>query len=147
MTGGAVHLFEGWDDADIARVARHCLAFEASPGVMLVREDDPGDFMLLILEGEVEVLRTSRLRVPVKLALAGPGQMLGEMSMFDGAPRFASCIAATRVRFIAMDYAGLKALQRESPVLASELLLRFLMIVSDRLRDTSLRLLDSLDRR
>ncbi|MCU0775954.1 MAG: cyclic nucleotide-binding domain-containing protein [Ideonella sp.] len=65
-------------------------------GAAVLREgDDPARrFLLLLLEGEVEVDSRAGSSVnAVPLSVLGPGSMIGEMSLLDHAPRSATCIA------------------------------------------------------
>lgn len=129
--------------------ARSLCAFmtvhQAEAGATLLSEDDPADFMLVVLEGAVELLRRNRNQFPSQLAIASAGEAVGEMSMLDGAPRFASCIALEPTRFAVFTRAGLAALTARSPALASILLAGWAVMLSGRLRDVSARLFTQLE--
>jgi CRP/FNR family transcriptional regulator, cyclic AMP receptor protein len=62
-------------------------------GEILIREGEPGRELFLILEGEVAV----SLRDDI-IAVIGPGQVVGEMSLFQRAPSSATVMALTPVR-------------------------------------------------
>jgi CRP/FNR family transcriptional regulator, cyclic AMP receptor protein len=62
-------------------------------GAVLIREGEPGREVFLILEGQVAV----SLRDDI-IATIGPGQFVGEMSLFERAPRSATVMALTPVR-------------------------------------------------
>src|SRR5688500_10862476 len=70
-------------------------------GQTFIREGDVDDtdFMLLLLDGEVaiETIVVSRTE-PTTVSVLGPGSLIGEMGLLDGAPRSASCIAMSNVR-------------------------------------------------
>ena len=78
---------------------------KARPGQVLIAEDDASDFMMLLLSGTVDVVKR-KIGAEVdadepgsvtRLAVLKDGASLGEMSMLDGEPRYASCIALTEV--------------------------------------------------
>ncbi len=67
--------------------------YRAPLGTEIIREGDDGDFMVLILEGSVEIVKKDIRGQAQIMGTAGPGKTLGEMSLIDGEPRFASCVA------------------------------------------------------
>jgi hypothetical protein len=68
--------------------------YRAEVGQALIREGEIDDYMLLIIEGEVEIVKRDRRDMAQPMTRVGPGATLGEMSMIDGEPRFATCVAA-----------------------------------------------------
>jgi hypothetical protein len=85
-------LFSGLDIEETRKLGAFMYVYEASAGVTIISEGETGDFMLLLMSGMVDVLRRNRYNFPSRIAVAHSGQALGEMSMFDGEPRFASCV-------------------------------------------------------
>ena len=69
--------------------------FEA--GELVVREGDPGDVLFVILDGEARVERKG-----TPLATFRAGEFFGEIAVFDGRPRSADVVAATRLRTLAI---------------------------------------------
>lgn len=118
---------------------------EAEPGATLFQEGDPPDFMLLIVEGAVDVLRLNRNEFPARLAVAGAGEAVGEMSLFDGAPRFSSCVALETTRVAVLTRAALATLLDRDPALGAKLLLHWARLLSERLRDAGARLFAQLE--
>jgi CRP-like cAMP-binding protein len=73
---------------DLAKVSRLFEEVEFDAGAVLMTEGRPGRQVFLIVEGRVEVtLRGSRL------AVLGPGEVVGEMALVDGGPRSATVTA------------------------------------------------------
>ncbi len=79
--------------------------FRAVEGVEVIREGDGGDFMLIVVEGRIEVRKQDRWNTPQLIAAIEPGRVLGEMSMIDGEPRFATCVAAQPTLVAVLDRA------------------------------------------
>src|SRR5262245_41287906 len=87
-----IKLFEDFDENEIEILARYMSCYLAPAGTEIIREGSAGDFMLLIIEGSVEIVKLDGAGLPKRVGMAGPGKMLGEMSLVDGEPRFASCV-------------------------------------------------------
>ena len=56
-------------------------------GDILFREGDRGDSLYVIAEGKVKLGRTSADGRENLVAILGPGEMFGELSLFDPGPR------------------------------------------------------------
>ncbi|SEW42793.1 cAMP-binding domain of CRP or a regulatory subunit of cAMP-dependent protein kinases [Cognatiyoonia koreensis] len=66
-------------------------------GEMLFAEGEPGDMVMLIEKGRVEVSVTSLSGRKSVLAHMGPGEVLGEIAALDGGTRSADTVAASAV--------------------------------------------------
>ena len=69
---------------------------------VIFEEGDIGDAAYIIRSGEVEIRKGVRGNNPLRLAVLGKGDILGEMALFDDRPRMASAIALTNVEVIKM---------------------------------------------
>ena len=76
------------------------VAFEA--GQLIVRENKLNKKMYIILSGKVRVFKTYMNR-KVTLAVLGQGEIFGELSFFDAAPRSASVEALVSCRLLEID--------------------------------------------
>jgi cAMP-binding proteins - catabolite gene activator and regulatory subunit of cAMP-dependent protein kinases len=59
-------------------------------GVTIFREGEPGDRLFVIRTGKVKLGQTSGDGRETLLAVLGPGEMFGELSLFDPGPRTAT---------------------------------------------------------
>jgi CRP-like cAMP-binding protein len=75
------------------------------------------------------------------LAVVGAGSTLGEMSMIDGEPRFATCVALEPTLVAVLDRESLARIIVEQPLLGAKMLMELVLMLSQRLRATSARLL------
>ncbi|OGA15837.1 MAG: hypothetical protein A3I63_09095 [Betaproteobacteria bacterium RIFCSPLOWO2_02_FULL_66_14] len=134
-------LLEHLSPSEVRLLAHFMKVYRADAGVELLREDDAGDFMLMLIEGQVEVRKRDRAGEPRAIALIEPGRTLGEMSMIDGAPRFATCVAVAPTLVAALDRENLARIIVEQPMLGAKILMELVLMLSQSLRRTSERLL------
>jgi CRP-like cAMP-binding protein len=113
----------------------------------MIREGDGGDFMMMIIEGRVDVNKRDRWNTPQLIAQVEAGRTLGEMSMIDGEPRFATCVALEPTLVAVLDRENLARIIVEQPLLGAKLLMELVLMLSQRLRATSNRLLELMDER
>ena len=112
----------------------------------LVREGEAGDFMMLLITGRIEVFKQDRWNAPRLIAVLDAGQTVGEMSMIDGEPRFASCIAAEQSVVAVLTRESLARIILEQPVLGAKILMELVLMLSKRLRQTSAKLVGYMDK-
>lgn len=77
---------------DVATVAEEVITSRLVKGQRLLVVGEPGDSMFVVSEGSLEVVIESAAE-PVTVGHLWPGDCLGEMSLFTGAPRSATVIA------------------------------------------------------
>ena len=129
------------------------LHVRAQPGQMLIVEGDANDWMMLLLRGTVDIgkrispegereIRGDNTR----LAVLRTGSVLGEMSMFDGEPRYASCWALSEVEAAVLDRAAVARLIKARPEIGAKLLVKLTQLLAQRLRNTSSQLVKVLRR-
>ena len=140
-----IALFEDFEPQELESLARYMTCYRADAGSEFIREAETGDYMLLVLTGNIEIVKLDARGVPARLAVVGPGKTLGEMSLIDGAPRFASCVALTEVQFAAIDRAALSRLISEEPRVGVKLMMELLMQLNQRLRNVSGQLMECLE--
>ena len=138
-------LLENFSHAEVRLLTHFMIVFRAEPGVEIIREGDGGDFMLMLIEGKVEVRKRDRWNTPQLIAVVDAGKVLGEMSMIDGQARFATCVAIEPVLVAMLDRESLARIIVEQPMLGAKVLMELVLMLSQRLRATSQRLLDVLD--
>ena len=138
-------LLENLSAAEVRLLAHFMGVYRAEATMEVIREGDGGDFMLMVLEGEVEVHKRDRWNTPQLLATVEAGRTLGEMSMIDGEARFATCIATAPVVIAVLDRENLARIIVEQPLLGAKILMELVLMLSQRLRSTSQKLLGLLD--
>jgi CRP/FNR family transcriptional regulator len=133
-----VPLFSSLPDEDLDRLSGMVTEVRLHSGEELFSEGSPGDEAYVIQEGEIEILKASGGR-NVLVAVRKPGEVIGEMSLLEAAPRFATGIARTDCLLLAISHAQLDHLINNSPSAARAML----FTVTSRLRSTELLLHES----
>ncbi|TDC51528.1 Crp/Fnr family transcriptional regulator [Jiangella ureilytica] len=95
-----------------------------SRGETLFREGDEGDRVYVVTEGKIKLGRTAPDGRENLLALLGPGQMFGELSLFDPGPRSATATAVTDTTLWSLSHADLTPWLTGRPEVARGLLLQ-----------------------
>jgi CRP-like cAMP-binding protein len=143
----AIKLFEDFDADELECLAGYMRCYRAPPGTEIIREGDEGDFMLLLLDGDVEIIKKDFHGLPRVMATVGPGKTLGEMSLIDGQPRFASCVTFDNAEFAVLDRESLSRIIAAEPRLGVKLMTELLMLLNQRLRKVSAQLLACMEAR
>jgi CRP/FNR family transcriptional regulator, cyclic AMP receptor protein len=138
-------LLENFSSSEVKLLAQFMHVYRAERGVEILREGDGGDFMLMLLEGKVDVHKRDRWNTPQLLATVDAGRTLGEMSMIDGEARFATCTAVGTVMIAVLDRESLARIIVEQPLLGAKILMELVLMLSQRLRTTSQRLVGLLN--
>ncbi|HXJ09056.1 MAG TPA: cyclic nucleotide-binding domain-containing protein [Burkholderiales bacterium] len=138
-------LLENFSTGEVRLLTHFMEMYKAGPGVEIIREGEAGDFMLMLVEGKVDVLKRDKNNTPQLIATVDAGKTLGEMSMIDGEARFATCVAMEPVVLAVLDREALARIIVEQPMLGAKILMELVLMLSQRLRATSQRLLGLLD--
>jgi CRP/FNR family transcriptional regulator len=99
-------------------------------GDTIFYQGDPGSTCHLIVEGNVRVVVIGEDGRELAMRILGPGEIIGEMALFEDRPRSASVEALVRTRTLELHQEALLRCLRHSPTLA----LRLLGALSSRLR-------------
>lgn len=131
-----VGIFSLLSPDEAARVSGYLDPVELASGDVLFREGDPGDNLYIIRGGRIRI----GIRLPDgsehSIAELGSGDFLGEMSIFDHAPRSATCRALEASSLLALSRDEFSAIITEHPGIALKLMYRMLNVATQRLRDT-----------
>ena len=90
-----VPLVSGLTEADLHQLVPHVEVREYEAGSLVVKQDDPGAVLYLVLAGQLRVVRRGRTGRTMRLAELGPGEFFGEMAILEGRPRSADVVATT----------------------------------------------------
>ena len=139
-------LFDDFSEADLRQLGPFMRVFVAPPGGVIIREGDAGDFMLFVIDGLVDITKNDRRGEVKRIAVVKGGQALGEMSMIDGEARFASCTAIEETTYAYLSRPSLQNLIVSEPRLAAKILMKLVFMLSQRLRQTSSKLVNFIEK-
>jgi signal transduction histidine kinase/predicted CoA-binding protein len=128
-----VPMFADLPEADLERLCEMVMEIRLPAGAELFSEGSPGNQAYVIKEGQIEIVKSSNGR-EVLLAVRQAGEVIGEMSLLDSAPRFATGRARTESLLLAIRHEDLDNLLNISPSAAKSMLYTF----TARLRSTEL---------
>jgi uncharacterized membrane protein len=128
-----VPLFALLDDAERQLLAERVelVTYEKGKDIFLV--GDPGDSMLVVSSGEVELFVKTKTGEKIVVEKPTRGDFFGEIALLDPGPRNATARATTEVEVIVVDRGDLDELFRLKPTSAMDLL----AATGRRLRQTS----------
>jgi CRP-like cAMP-binding protein len=127
LTG--VPLFSRCSRPELGRIAKLADEIDLKAGKTLTREGERGREFFIILEGEADVRRNTRL-----LPSLGPGDFFGEIALVTDAPRTATVTALTPLRALVITDRAFRQLMRDSPQIQGKIL----EATADRLAATAL---------
>jgi CRP/FNR family transcriptional regulator len=102
-------------------------------GSTIYRQGEPGTTCHIIIEGRVRVFVVTQDGRELTFRIMGPGEMMGEMALFEDLPRSASIVAVSETHTLELDEEILLRALRRSPGLA----LGMLRALSAKLRTTT----------
>ncbi|HUL41951.1 MAG TPA: cyclic nucleotide-binding domain-containing protein [Burkholderiales bacterium] len=141
MVGNST-FFSELNREDVGKLASFMQVYRARPGEIIIQEGDPGDYMLLLIQGQVDIFKKGRRGDELHMTLVLPGMTIGEMSMIDGEPRFATCVAKEPSIFAVLTRDNMVKIVLDQPKLGAKILIKLVTLLSQRLRQTSQKLLD-----
>jgi Cyclic nucleotide-binding domain len=92
---GAAPMFSHLTLQGIAELAYASVDVEYAPGQILCEQDERGEEVFILLDGEVLILRGRGADEHV-INVVGPGSLIGEMAVLDPAPRSATVRAGAK---------------------------------------------------
>ena len=117
-------LFTALDDASAASLRSSMETIRLAKGATLFSEGDPGEHLYVIVEGKLKLGTASGDGRENLLSILGPGEMFGELSLFDPQPRTSTATAVTDARLLALSHDQVIGLITAHPRVALELLER-----------------------
>jgi small-conductance mechanosensitive channel/CRP-like cAMP-binding protein len=115
-----VDLFAPLEDHDREALARGMKRVRFAAGEAIIRQGDAGDSLFLIQDGKVAV-RLAVEGVEREVATLATGDFFGEMSLFTGEPRKATCAADTDVTCYLLEHRSFRSVLEAKPKVAEDI--------------------------
>jgi CRP/FNR family transcriptional regulator, cyclic AMP receptor protein len=133
---GGVPVFSTLVESDLERIAQFAVPREFEPGEVVFREGDASDTCYIVREGRARAVRTHRDGRALTLATFGPGDIFGELALFEDERRSATVEAIERTSAVAVLGPDMRRLMSEHAEISS----RLVIALGRRLRETNERL-------
>jgi small-conductance mechanosensitive channel/CRP-like cAMP-binding protein len=105
----------------MGRLAEQSVERVYAAGEPVIRQNDPGDSMFVIMGGRVEVTAREADAPPVRLATLQAGDYFGEMTLMTGAPRSATVTAVAETRLLEIGKESFRQMLAAQPGLVDQL--------------------------
>jgi CRP-like cAMP-binding protein len=115
-------LFAALDEATADRLMDSMTPLRLTRGEMVFREGDPGDSLYVIVSGKIKLARGSGDGRESLLSVLGPGEMFGELSLFDPGPRLSTAYVVSDTELISLGNDALRRFLGEHPEVAMQML-------------------------
>ncbi len=136
-------LFKEFTAEELDEFIELCDPVSATAGEIIVRQDDSGDCMYVVVTGSAKVTHHKAGR-DIDLATLAEGDFFGEIALVDEGPRSADVVAVTDCTLLKITQAVIAAVAGVYPTAAFKFLIAIGRIVVERLRQSNQRYVDSL---
>jgi CRP-like cAMP-binding protein len=133
---GKVPVFSTLELPDLERIAEMAVPRRFAPGQAVFKEGDASDTCYIVREGHARAIRTHGDGRTITLATFGPGDIFGELAMFEDELRSATVEAIEPTSVVAVLGPDMRRLMNEHPQIAT----RLVVALGRRLRETNERL-------
>ena len=117
-----LELFEHVTEEDRASLAEFIDIRRLDAGETLFKTGEPGESLYIVRDGEVELFIRDTAGQKILLAIAGNGEVFGELALLDRGPRTATAMALADTELLELDREDLLLLFHKSPTAALRLL-------------------------
>jgi len=121
----------------VSALAQYVDAYLAPQGSVVFEQGGQGQYLCLLVEGQVDVIVADSSGSDKHLATIETGKPFGEMSLIDGEPRSAKAVAKVDSKVLILTQDDFRMLTEQHPRLGEILLTRLAELMSHRLRQTS----------
>jgi len=115
-------LFEALYEEETKALRAGVVEVELARGDRLFDEGDDGDRLYVVLDGKIKLTRAAADGRENLTSVLGPGEMFGELSLFDPRPRTMGAVAVTDARLAALAHDELRSWLADRPDVAMHLL-------------------------
>ncbi len=130
---------------DLNVLSENLLAYKAPAALQLMEEGAFDPFMCLLAAGRLEVVKRDDAGVERRLAVIHRGRTFGEMSLIDGQPHSATIRTLEPCTLVVLTRDHFKQIIQSSPRTAFQITYRIATLLSNRLRQTSGKLVEHLE--
>ncbi len=133
----SAYLFRDLEPAQLQRFVDAAELTRWIPNDAIIREDEPGEHLYLILSGRVRVTKRTYEGIEQVLGILSTGDFFGEMVLLDHKSRSASVYAHTRTELAEIPHSTVSEILRDNPGIGLAVLRSFAEVLSLRLRNAN----------
>jgi len=126
-------LFTALDESAAVSLRASMDTVKIAKGSILFKEGDDGEHLYVIVDGKLKLGTSSGDGRENLLSILGPGEMFGELSLFDPGPRTSTATAVTDAKLLSLGHEKVIPWLKQNPEVSLQLLTR----LSQRLRRTN----------
>ncbi len=115
-------LFAALDGATADQLMESMSPRRLARGDVVFHEGDPGDSLYVITRGKVKLSKAASDGRESLLSVLGPGEMFGELSLFDPGPRLTTAYVVSDTEFISLGNDALRSFLEQHPEVAMQML-------------------------
>jgi len=115
-------LFTALDEASAATLRASMTGVKLFRGQVLFKEGDEGDRLFVVVDGKLKLGTTSNDGRETLLSILAPGDMFGELSLFDPGPRTSTATAVVDSKLLALANDQVIGWIKEHPQVSLQLL-------------------------
>ena len=105
----AIPLFSHLSDEEARRLSAFATETSAAEGQILMKQGDYAVELIAIEEGTADIIQDGK-----KIASLGPGDLIGEMALFNHEPRNADAIATSPMRLLKLTHWEIRRMSDET---------------------------------
>lgn len=135
---GRSFIFSSLNDDELGELANLAIERSFLPNEFIFWDGDAPEWFYIVAEGKVKVLKYSSAGREFIIAFFGPGEIFGEVAVFENKPYPASVQAVAETKVVGIKRAHFLSFLANRPQVA----LRIILVLGGRLREAQSRLRD-----
>ncbi len=126
-----VNLFESMTPDQLKILTNISEEVNYQEGEILFNENDPADYLYVIVEGEIRIVKNYGVPEELCLTVLHPKASFGELTLFGDKGRSATAVASKDSTFLAIEKEHLLLLIKENPAISTTILFQMANMIRD----------------
>jgi CRP/FNR family cyclic AMP-dependent transcriptional regulator len=126
-----INLFEAMTPEQLKILTNISAEVTYQSGHILFNEGDPAEHLYIIVDGEINIIKSHGAPDEVRLAILGEKKSFGEIALFGSEGRSATAIANMDTTFLSMKKEHLHLLIQENPTIATAIVFQLANMIRE----------------
>lgn len=131
------YLFRNLEPAELELFIDKAEYAEWNANNIVIREDDPGEHLFLLLSGKVRITKKTYEGIEQILGILSTGDFFGEMVLLDHLSRSASVYSHTKIKLARIPHSDISTILTDNPRIGLKVVRAFSEVLSLRLRNAN----------